>query len=466
MGTRLRICMVTGFALSGAIIPAKKCLFATENVTFLPGGREPLSTQNGILDSMVVAGKADRNLVFLIKEHTESLKPSSLAYLAAKVRGLRIFQELVRKGVDPSQIEFTPIVPPKGKVDIVEVDTREAGSPASTKMVTPVQGGASGDRDFIINFASASAEPMNLSSERLALFLKSVGQAGNDALVIEGYTDSTGNPDYNKALSELRALRTYEILARAGLPPYRIDTRGMGVAKVVGGKAQTEAEKQSARRVIIRWVTDEKIAAIAAAEDKKVEAQPAAKTPEPVPAPEVKIEPAPVEQAKVEHSASVWQIFPFAGVLAPTGSFADVTKPAPDYGIGGSRALFDIDGKGVRGNILLGHSVLSPKDSDLSGDLNITFLNLRADYMWSTGAIKPFVGLGLGLYIWDGAITQTSSGASHEKSTKDSGVSVAAGFDSALTQGLNLSPELSWNKAGGAFSASFLTVNLALRWDL
>jgi opacity protein-like surface antigen len=213
-------------------------------------------------------------------------------------------------------------------------------------------------------------------------------------------------------------------------------------------------------------VTDEKIAALAAVEDKKLEAPPVAKAPEPTPALEIKNEPAPVAQPKVERSALGWQVFPFAGALVPTGSFADVTKPALNYGIGGGRALFDVDGKVLRGNILLAHSVLPPKDSGLSGDLNITLLSLRTDYLWNMGPVKPFIGLGLGLYLWDGAITQTASGASHEKSTKDSGVSVAAGLDTELTQGLSLSPELSWNKAGGAFSASFLTVNLALRWDL
>lgn len=468
MGTHLWQCMWAGLAFSGSVTITEKNMYAGERILFESRSQDSHTTQVALVDALVSDGKVDKSLVFIIKDHTAGVKPGSQAYLVAKVRGLRIFQELVRKGVDPAHIEFFPVTPPKGQDVQVQVDTKKVDDPKSTVIVTPEKGGASGEQEFTVNFPSASAEPLNLSNDRLALFVKSVGQAGNDALIIEGYADSTGNPSYNKVLSELRAFRTYEILARAGVPPYRIDTRGMGTAKVVGGKAQTEAEMQAARRVVVRWITDEKIAAIAAVEDKKVETPTIAKAPEPMPAPQALAtpEPAPQETSKNDASSSQWQLIPFVGLLAPTGAFSDVTKPAIHYGLGASIDWLKRETGTVRGNLFLGHSVLPPKDSGLTGDLNLSSFSLRTDYLWSSGSIRPFLGVGLGLYLWDGAITQKASAATHEKSTTDSGASLTAGFDAKITQALTLSPELNWNKAGGSFSASFVTVNLALRWSL
>jgi outer membrane protein OmpA-like peptidoglycan-associated protein len=420
---------------------------------------------------MVAAGKADRNLIFLIKEHTEGLKPSSQAYLSAKVRGLRIFQELVRKGVDPAQIEFMPIKQPKGAVDVVEIETKKGDSSKSTKMVTPSQDGAGGDREFIINFASASAEPLNLSSDRLAVFLKSVGQPGNDALIIEGYTDSSGNPAYNKALSELRALRTYEILARTGLPPYRIDTRGMGIAKVVGGKGQTEAEKQAARRVIFRWITDAKIAAIAAEEDKKVSPPP----PPPAPVAQVKAveqeapKAEPVKAAlepKVQHS--VLDIIAFAGGLQPLGEWGSHAKAGAHAGLGLGRVLWVNDNSEGRINLLGSlRSSLKAKETDRSGPVDLSVYSLRFDYAFGVATKpRPFIGAGVGYYIWNADITMPSAELTNKGDGKDTGVSLIFGYDLPLSQSIFIAPELTYNRVAGDFVESFMTATASLRWRI
>jgi outer membrane protein OmpA-like peptidoglycan-associated protein len=69
-------------------------------------------------------------------------------------------------------------------------------------------------------------------------------------ILVEGFTDSTGSDELNQKLSEQRAEAVRQALVQAGVPVYRISTRGYGEAMPVATN-DTAAGRQLNRRVQI-----------------------------------------------------------------------------------------------------------------------------------------------------------------------------------------------------------------------
>ncbi|WP_207062902.1 OmpA family protein [Motiliproteus sp. SC1-56] len=67
---------------------------------------------------------------------------------------------------------------------------------------------------------------------------------------VEGYTDSTGDEDYNQKLSELRAMAVYDALLGEGIASDRVEVQGYGEAYPVASN-DTKAGRQLNRRVEI-----------------------------------------------------------------------------------------------------------------------------------------------------------------------------------------------------------------------
>lgn len=86
-----------------------------------------------------------------------------------------------------------------------------------------------------------------LSLNKLADILK---QNPNEKAVIEGHTDNTGSPGFNKELSERRASAVRDALVSRGVSPDRITARGLGESFPVASNA-TQAGRQQNRRVEI-----------------------------------------------------------------------------------------------------------------------------------------------------------------------------------------------------------------------
>jgi outer membrane protein OmpA-like peptidoglycan-associated protein len=416
--------------------------------------------QKAALGQIVEALRSDPNAYVVVREHTAGLKTSALGYIVAKNRALRVFQELVRQGVDPARVTYAPVAAPGAGAPLV-VDVATDAAPKSTARLQGGTAQADAPTEFVVSFPSGSAVPTGLSEADFAAFLASVGQPGRDAVVIEGFTDTVGNAAYNKALGELRALSVYERLMRAGLPPYRVDTQSHG-ASAAKGKGDSAAD----RRVVVRWQKNEKVAAEAA----KVEAPPPAPEPQPEPAPVAQPEPQPAPepapQPAPEPAGSTLDIVPFAGVMIPGGDLKDNAKTGGYYGLGIGKAFIEGAAGELRATLFAGTTKLDAKESGLSGPLKIKAFTLRAYYAFGAGAVRPFVGAGLGVYVWDGAIRQKSSGLENEGDESDTGGLVAAGVDVTLTPGLFLEPTLTWQAVGGEFNESLLSATLALRWRI
>jgi outer membrane protein OmpA-like peptidoglycan-associated protein len=102
--------------------------------------------------------------------------------------------------------------------------------------------------DLLFDGGSATLKPgAQRALDNLAQFLRR--NPGRD-IAIEGFTDSTGSPEGNRALSERRAAAVKEALVRKGIEPMRIDARGYGPAFPVATNT-TPTGRQLNRRVEI-----------------------------------------------------------------------------------------------------------------------------------------------------------------------------------------------------------------------
>jgi len=71
------------------------------------------------------------------------------------------------------------------------------------------------------------------------------------SLTIEGYTDTTGTPDFNLKLSQQRADAVRDFLISQGLTPDTITANGLGQDHPVADNATAEGRKQNRRVEII-----------------------------------------------------------------------------------------------------------------------------------------------------------------------------------------------------------------------
>lgn len=107
--------------------------------------------------------------------------------------------------------------------------------------------------DFVldgVSFATGSAVLTREAREQLEeIAAWAAGEPGT--IEIRGYTDDTGNPDSNRALSLRRAVAVRDTLIERGLPPGRLKAVGYGPADPVADNATPEGRARN-RRVEIR----------------------------------------------------------------------------------------------------------------------------------------------------------------------------------------------------------------------
>lgn len=82
------------------------------------------------------------------------------------------------------------------------------------------------------------------SLDKLAKLAKDCGEV---IIEVRGHTDSTGKPDSNKTLSELRAKAVVTYLTKAGVPLSKLKAVGLGEDKPVGDNATAAGRRQNRR---------------------------------------------------------------------------------------------------------------------------------------------------------------------------------------------------------------------------
>lgn len=103
--------------------------------------------------------------------------------------------------------------------------------------------------DVLFDVDGAELKPGAMSTiDRLAQFLS---ENDNYALIIEGHTDSTGEADYNAALSARRADAVRSALMSRGIDGARLRSRGLGEAYPVASNDTAEGRQQNRRVEVI-----------------------------------------------------------------------------------------------------------------------------------------------------------------------------------------------------------------------
>jgi len=70
-------------------------------------------------------------------------------------------------------------------------------------------------------------------------------------ILVEGHTDNTGNPQFNKHLSEERAYAVMTFLISSGVKPVRISAKGLGMEKPIASNKTPEGRQRNRRVDII-----------------------------------------------------------------------------------------------------------------------------------------------------------------------------------------------------------------------
>lgn len=105
--------------------------------------------------------------------------------------------------------------------------------------------------NFNINFAVGSAEILSSSYSDLDRIYNLLIQAESTKISLEGHTDSTGNPELNKNLSEQRAKSVKDFLIRKGVNSSRVqEVVGYGAEKPIASNATANGKAQN-RRVVV-----------------------------------------------------------------------------------------------------------------------------------------------------------------------------------------------------------------------
>ena len=108
-------------------------------------------------------------------------------------------------------------------------------------------------KDFTVYFTQNSAEVPVYASDVLATAAALLKTNPGTSGIIEGHTDSTGDPGYNRVIAENRANSVKASLVQHGVQPSRLTTSSFASEKPVDTNSTPEGRSKN-RRVVIRIV--------------------------------------------------------------------------------------------------------------------------------------------------------------------------------------------------------------------
>ncbi|WP_300918924.1 OmpA family protein [Helicobacter rodentium] len=100
---------------------------------------------------------------------------------------------------------------------------------------------------FSVQFPFDSTNIAPEYNAEIADFAEYMKQNPNQTAIINGHTDSTGNPAYNQKLSERRATAVKNTIIEEGIAADRLDARGYGETRPIADNATKEGRKQNRR---------------------------------------------------------------------------------------------------------------------------------------------------------------------------------------------------------------------------
>ena len=108
-------------------------------------------------------------------------------------------------------------------------------------------------KDFVVYFTQNSAEVPLYANDVLATAVALLKSNPGTSGIIEGHTDSTGDPGYNKIVAENRAVSVKAYLVERGVDSSRLTISAFGPEKPIDTNSTSEGRSKN-RRVVIRIV--------------------------------------------------------------------------------------------------------------------------------------------------------------------------------------------------------------------
>ena len=155
---------------------------------------------------------------------------------------------------------------PAAKTDVPNKDASAAKETVVEKDTAGAQGGLKikndsgrrspniapvSDQKIVVQFKHNSNEISDQGFEALKRFVRLASENPHSDIIVEGYTDSFGNYQYNKDLSKFRADIIKNYFAGQGIPVSRIKTYGMGPENPIASNNTFEGRRKN-RRVEIK----------------------------------------------------------------------------------------------------------------------------------------------------------------------------------------------------------------------
>jgi OOP family OmpA-OmpF porin len=103
-----------------------------------------------------------------------------------------------------------------------------------------------------VEFKLNSAELTASSTTTLDKVVEALQAYPNDTIEVAGYTDSSGNDEYNRELSQRRAESVRQYLIMKGIAPSRITAVGYGEENPIADNATREGRARNRRVEIVR----------------------------------------------------------------------------------------------------------------------------------------------------------------------------------------------------------------------
>jgi len=109
-------------------------------------------------------------------------------------------------------------------------------------------------KEFVVYFTQNSTEIPIYANDILSNLANLLKSFPETQALIEGHTDSTGDPELNKVISAERAASVKNFLVGQGIEARRLAASGLGPDKPIESNSTSEGRSKN-RRVVIRIVT-------------------------------------------------------------------------------------------------------------------------------------------------------------------------------------------------------------------
>ncbi len=110
-------------------------------------------------------------------------------------------------------------------------------------------------KDFVVFFTQNSTEIPVYAHDMLLAAAALIKSRPTVAAVIEGHTDSVGDPSYNRIVAENRAAAVRAFLLAQGVPPARLTLMAFGSSKPIESNSTPEGRGKN-RRVVVRLIPE------------------------------------------------------------------------------------------------------------------------------------------------------------------------------------------------------------------